>query len=227
MTDVIHSPQMTDIGNRLNNVANQVNTLTTNLSNTQYFNYPLADGGATKFYKIGTLTLPQGGHQAIVQVNLCYGFNTSPGTNVAEWNMQNYQLNINLYSSNGGFTSQGYVGSSRAVDPGSGGTDPANYLNGIFHHGFVNCISPWTRPLDCYLGYVASDPLNKVDVWIRSYAWHGVPLIQATQTAGSWSRSFNKLDNIPLTGYIQLDMFQTALPILKKNRNNFNLNFYP
>ena len=37
MTDIIHSPQMTDIGNRLNNVACQVNTLTTNLTSTQYF----------------------------------------------------------------------------------------------------------------------------------------------------------------------------------------------
>ena len=35
MTDIINSPQMTDIGSRLNNVANQVNTLTINLSNTQ------------------------------------------------------------------------------------------------------------------------------------------------------------------------------------------------
>ena len=49
MTDIIHSPQMTDIGNRLNNVAYQVNTLTTNIAKTQYYNYTVDYGNAQVF----------------------------------------------------------------------------------------------------------------------------------------------------------------------------------
>ena len=125
-----------------------------------------------------------------------------------------------------------FAGSSRGLDLGTSQSNPGYYLSsdydiGMFYNGFVNCISPWTRPLGCYLGLVKSDPLNKVDIWIKSYAWHGTPLIQVSQTAGSWSRSLDKRDNLPLTGTVQLDMFQTTLPMIQKNKNNFNLDFYP
>ena len=56
-----------------------------NLSLTQYFKY-LASSITEQYYKLGTLTLPQGENQAVIQVNLCYGYNFNPGnyTNVPQ-----------------------------------------------------------------------------------------------------------------------------------------------
>ena len=69
------------------------------------------------------MTLPQNGHQAEIKINLCYGYNISGGTNVLQYKIQNYQLSINIYSSNGFVNpnsalllTQPYVGSSRMVD---------------------------------------------------------------------------------------------------------------
>jgi len=145
-----------------------------NILKTVYFTYPLNNGGATQYYKIGTLNLPQGGHQAEIKVNLCYGFNiTESGINATKFKIQNYQLSINIYSSNGyrlpnpTIFQIPYLGSSRSEDSNSyiNGTLPSLY--GIFYSGFVNVISPFTNPLGVFMGTTA-DPLNKVDIWIQS-----------------------------------------------------------
>jgi hypothetical protein len=43
-------------------------------------------------YKLGTLTLPQGGHQAIITMNLNYGYNISSGINQYVDRIQNYKF---------------------------------------------------------------------------------------------------------------------------------------
>ena len=156
-----------------------------------------------QYYKIGALTLPQNGNQAVIQVNLCYGYNFNPlsVTNLADYNIQNYKLDIHLYSANGSRNASGtYFGSSRSVDPGSGAFNAIYYTTGIFHNGFVVSTSPLVKPLGVLLGRT-SDPLNSVDIWIQSYMWHGKPLIQVSQSDGSFTKNFSQLNAMPLTGY--------------------------
>ena len=108
------------------------------VSSTQYFPFTLFSGTGRKFYRVGTLQLPQNGHHAIIQISLCFGYNFNPQnlTNVAQWLLQNYQLTFNLYSSNGFLINGSLVGSSRAIDAGSAGTDSSIYNSGgIFQKG--------------------------------------------------------------------------------------------
>jgi hypothetical protein len=228
MTDVINSPQMTDIGNRLNTIANQVNTLTANNANTQYYNYTVQYGNNPVYYKLGTLTLPQGGHHAIITMSLNYGYNISSGINQYVDRIQNYKLEINLYSSNGsinpsytgGFPAVPYLGSSRVVDPESRSlsTDVNYWINGIFYNGFVHATTVFPTPLGVYLACTV-DPLNKVDIWVKSWPWHGVPLVEIKQTAGSFDKTFGWNGTIPLRGWCQLDMYQTSLINVYTNPN--------
>ena len=46
------------------------------VSLTQFFGYPNMSG-ESRFYKLGRLNLPINGHQAVITVNLCYGFNVN------------------------------------------------------------------------------------------------------------------------------------------------------
>ena len=208
------SPESSSIKTLINKFAN--------LNLTQHFKY-LASSSSTQYYKLGTLTLPQGGHQAIIQVNLCYAYNFNPGniTNVSQWYLQNYQLNINLYSGNGKMLNGALVGASRAVDPGSGGTNTAIYTaGGIFHNGYVVVSTPFTTPLTVLLG-LTTDSLNTVDVWIQSYPLHGVPLVQVTQTAGYFTRAFPvPFASMPLWGWTMLDIYSNTLTQIYKNLYN-------
>jgi hypothetical protein len=193
---------LTVSGNIINN---GISTISTNASNalqgyqsiinilkSVYFAYPLYNGAVTQYYKLGTLNMPQNGNQAEIKVNLCYGYNISDGINATRYKIQNYQLSINIYSSNGyripnpTIVQIPYLGSSRAEDSNSyiNGSLPSLY--GIFYSGFVNVISPFTNPLGVFMGTTA-DPLNKVDIWVQSYPWHGQPLVQVSQTTGSFS----------------------------------------
>ena len=71
-----------------------VKTILTNVSGNQFFGYPNYIGD-TRFYKIGTLNLPLNGHQAVITVNLCYGFNVNnTGLNLHNYNIQNYEMKI-------------------------------------------------------------------------------------------------------------------------------------
>jgi hypothetical protein len=65
-----------------------------------------------------------------------------------------------------------------------------------------------------------SDPLNKVDIWIQSYPWHGQPLVQVSQTTGSFSYNFSQQFALPNTGLIKMDMIQCTPTFLYKNVNN-------
>jgi len=228
----INSYQMTNINNSLSSlsastttISNQLATLSSTISKTQYFNYNLYSG-SNQFYRLGTLTLPQNGHQAIISANLCFGYNIGNGAQSTQFRLQNYQLHINIYSSNGYTQGGGFLaGTSRAVDPGTyDGFNPASPkpYYGIFHNGFVNCFSPYVSPLGCYLG-LTKDCLNKVDIWIDSYAYHGCPLVQVSQTAGSFDTSTQvQVSNLPTTGTIKLDMI-TYMPLfLYQNPNRIN-----
>ena len=98
---------------------------------------------------------------------------------------------------------------------GSLGNDPSRYFNtsySIYHNGFAVVTSPFVNPLGIYLAPVPSDPQNNVDIWFRSYMYHGYPLIQVSQTAGSFTfiTDVNQ-QNMTLDGYIQLDMYSNTL----------------
>jgi hypothetical protein len=112
-----------------------------------------------------------------------------------------------------------YFGTSRSVDQGSGGLNFIHYNRGIFHNGYVSVTSPLVKPLAVLLG-LTNDCLNTVDVWIQSYMWHGQPLIEASQSVGTFSRTFTQLDSMPLTGYTKLDMYQNTLTRIYKNPHN-------
>jgi hypothetical protein len=167
-------------------------------------------GAITQCYRLGTLTLPQGGHQAILNINLCYGFNLGTSLKSSQVKVSNYQLTMNLYSSNGS--------SSVIVDPLTYPNYPPS--SGIYHHGFVQCTSPYVSPLACYLG-LTNDPQNKVDVWIQSYQYHGYPLIQVSQSAGTFDATTTQI--LPAmgssNGAVRLDMITNLPTFLYKNPN--------
>ena len=202
----------TSLTTSITNLTNQVS----NFSQTKFYTYPYYVGEA-RYYKLGRLNLPIDGHQAVITINLCYGWNvTNHGVNFSGYNIQNYEMKIHLYSS----TSW----SSRSVFPGSLGTDPSRYNdpnNSIYHNGFVVTTSPFVNPLGVFLAPVPSDPQNNVDIWFRSYMWHGRPLIQVTQTAGSFTATTDvNQQNMPLDGYIQLDMYSNTLTQIYRNVYN-------
>lgn len=117
---------------------------------------------------------------------------------------------MNLYTSNGS--------SSVIVDPLTYTGNPPS--SGIYHHGFVQCTSPYISPLACYLG-LTSDPQNKVDVWIQSYQYHGAPLIQVSQSFGSFDPTTTQ--TLPAmassNGAVRLDMITNLPTFLYKNPN--------
>ena len=104
---------------------------------------------------------------------------------------------------------------SRAVFPGSlgaaGGSLYSDVNYSLFHNGFVVVSSPFINQLGFYLAPVPSDSLDSVDVWIHSLPYHGVPLIQVSQTLGSFAKSFVDFEAMPLKGFIKLDMFTNTL----------------
>ena len=198
--------QITTLNTNLNNLTTTVNSLETSLttvSQTQYFAYTLYDPGVTTNYRIGTLHLPQNGHQARIRVNLCAGYNISTTGGCSDsWRIQNYELNIYIYSSNGNLLNGAYVGSARGFDAGTAGeTSSASYAIGLYYSGYVTATTPHTTPLNCYIGFVPTNPLGSLDIWMESYAWHGVPLIEVSQTDGSFDKTTaTKAVNIPQTG---------------------------
>ena len=140
------------------------------------------------------------------------------------YRISNYVLDINLYSGNGGLVNGVATGSCRGFDPYTAGGQPYSPI-GIFYSGYCVCTSPHTVPLSVYLGFVPGDPLNKVEIWILSYAWHGVPLIDVMQTAGFFDQSTNtRAVNMPLTGNTKLDMYTIPLVLFDHNINNTNPN---
>ena len=183
-----------------NSLSTTVATLTTAASKNKCFQYTLYDSGITTNYRIGTLHLPQNGNQAVIKLNLCCGYNITPNNSYSNsYRIQNYELSIHIYSGNGGLNGQQVVGSARAFDPGS--TNGGPYAIGIFYSGYVVATTPHATPLYVYLGFVASDPLNQVDVYICSYAWHGNPLVSVHQSAGYFDQSTaGKFVNIPNPG---------------------------
>ena len=190
-------------------------TILNSISLTQFFGYPWYLGD-TRFYKIGRLNLPLNGHQAVITVNLCYGFNlNNTGFNMPGYTIQNYEMKIHLYSS----TPQ----TSRSCFPesfpaGSAFQNDVNYS--LFHNGYVVVSSPYVSALGAYLSPVPSDR-NSVDVWIHSYMFHGYPLIQVSQTLGSFTKDTSPyLTTMPLTGYVKLDMFAPMLQQIYRIPNN-------
>ena len=113
---------------------------------------------------------------------------------------------------------------SRSVFPETLGSTSrftdSNYS--IYYNGFVVVSSPFVRPLGIYLALVPSNPQNQVDVWIHSHPWHSRPLVQVVQSAGSFSRSFDEADAMPLNGYSKLDMYTNTLTQMYKIPGSLN-----
>ena len=109
---------------------------------------------------------------------------------------------------------------SRAVLPGSLGSGDPRYSNNnynLFYNGCVIVSSPFINPLGIYLAPVPSNTYNEVDVWFHSAPWHGHPLVQVVQSEGSFTESFEDRPNMPLNGYIKLEMYANALTQLYKH----------
>ena len=70
------------------------------------------------------------------------------------------------------------------------------WWTGIFYNGFVNATTTFPMPFGVYLACTL-DPLNKVDIWVKSHPCHGVPLVEIMQTAGSFEKKW--LDGINST----------------------------
>jgi hypothetical protein len=193
-----------------------VKTIINNVSLTQFSGYPNMAADA-RFYKLGRLNLPNNGHQAVITVNLCYGFNfNNTGLNMPDYQLSNYEMKVHLYSST--------PYTSRKCFPESFPTNSSlitdvNYS--LFHNGYVTTISPFVSPLGVYLTPVASDNRNNVDIWIHSYMWHGYPLIQVSQTSGSFTKdTVTVVSALPLTGFVKLDIFSPLLSHWYKNPHN-------
>ena len=176
------------------------NIINTNLDNklSKMHNSKLAIyNPTTKYFKLGTLNLPNGGHHAVINFNACFGYGVASGINQHAYQIQNYQMTAHIYSSTNN--------TSRSVFVGSLGLDSSRYNdpnNSIYFSGFVVVTSPLITPLGMFLAPVPTDPTNKVYVWVRSYAWHGQPLIQVVQGEGSFTRASVEAGFIPLDGYI-------------------------
>ena len=125
-------------------------------------------------------------------------------------------MKLHLYSST--------IRTSRACFPDSFGPnlalrDDANYS--IFHNGYVVVSSPFVSALGAYLTPVPTDNENQVDVWIQSYMWHGYPLVQVSQTDGSFVRgTATILPELLLSGYVKLDMYANTLTQLYRYPHN-------
>ena len=203
------------------------NIINTNLDNklSRTHNSKLAIYNATtKYFKLGTLNLPNGGNHAVINFNACFGYGVAGSINSPSYQIQNYQMTAHIYSSTPATSRQVFVGSlglnsSRYDDPN----------NSIYYSGFVVVTSPLVTPLGMFLAPVPSDPTNKVDVWVRSLPWHGQPLIQVVQSEGTFTRAtFTpgfydppiEADYMPLDGYIQLDMYSHTLTQIYRNVEN-------
>ena len=75
--------------------------------------------------------------------------------------------------------------------------------------------------LGVYLSPVPSDNRNQVDIWVHSYMYHGYPLIQVSQAVGSFTKeTITVLTDMPLLGYVKLDMCANTLTQLYRNPHN-------
>jgi hypothetical protein len=73
MSNTTVQADLTVTGNIINtNLTNQL----ASISQTKFFTYPNYVGEA-RYYKLGRLNLPIDGHQAVITINLCYGFNVN------------------------------------------------------------------------------------------------------------------------------------------------------
>ena len=80
--------------------------------------------------------------------------------------------------------------------------------HGQYHMGF-------------YLALVRMDPKTQVDVGIHSQQWHGRPLVQVVQTDGSFTMSSENSADMPLNGYIRLDVYTNTLTRIYEIPDNF------
>ena len=109
---------------------------------------------------------------------------------------------------------------SRSVLQGSLGSNNSRYFDdnySLFYNGFVVVSSPSIRPLGFYLALVPSDPLNQVDIWFHSLRLHGRPLVQVLQAEGSFTQSFENRLDMPLDGYIKVEMYANTVTELYKS----------
>ena len=172
-----------------------------------------------RLYNLGRLNLPNVGHQAIITVNACYGWNINNDglANVRYYSITNYQMTAHIYST--------IPWNSRAIFPKSLGSTRSRYTDpnySIYSNGFVVVTSPFVRPPGFYLTPIPSNPKNQVEVWMHSPPWHARPLVQVVQSEGSFTKSFDERAATPRDGYMKLDMFVNTLTQIYKNPSHEN-----
>ena len=100
-----------------------------------------------RFYKLVRLNLPNGGNQATISINACYGYGTNNLglVNTYSYYVSNYHMTAHIYSS--------HALNSRAVLPGSLGSGDPRYgdnIYSLFYNGVVVVSSPFINPLGIY-----------------------------------------------------------------------------
>ena len=90
----------------------------------------------------------------------------------------------------------------------------------LYYNGFVVATTPFITPLEFYLAPVPGDQPSQVEIWIHLPRWHGQPLVQVVQTAGSFTKSSANSACMPQNGYIELDMCVSTLTEIYKNPNS-------
>jgi hypothetical protein len=67
---------------------------------------------------------------------------------------------------------------------------------GVFIYGFCSNRYKWARPLNVYLCPWLSNPTNNVDIWVRSTAYWGQPIVEVV-TNGTWEQSTAQSTQLP------------------------------
>ena len=116
------------------------------------------------------------------------------------------------------------TGTSSACFPDSFGPDLTKKDDNDYslcHKGYVVVTSPFVSALGVYLTPVPNDNRNQVDIWKQSDMWHGYPLVQVSQTDGSFTKDTSTIvSSLPLNGFVKLDMYANTLTQLYRNVYN-------
>ena len=91
----------------------------------------------------------------------------------------------------------------------------------MFHNGYVVVTSPCASALGVYLTPFPTDNENQVDICIHSYMWHEYPLVQVSQTDGSFTKDTSTIvSSLPLNGFVKMDMYGNTLIQIYRNPYN-------
>ena len=76
----------------ISNVGNSLSSIS-KIHNSQLAGY----NPEPKYYKLGTLNMPNGGNHAVINFNACFGYGVAHGLNSPSYHIQNYQMTAHIY----------------------------------------------------------------------------------------------------------------------------------